>query len=1648
MKVTTIVQVLRDRAQHRPNNLAFTFIDSQIREIESLTYRQIDDEARKIAAYLQRHTSCGDRALLVLSEGPQFVKAFFGCMYAGLIVVPCYPPQSRKETHAQRLEAMIVDADPKCILTEEPYTADIVAGIESRNATKHLLCIALPLNSTDVSADDWRHLHLPSDRLALLQYTSGSTSAPKGVMITHANILANQEVIKSTFGHSENTVGVSWLPRYHDMGLIGHVIQPVYLGARSVLMAPLTFLAQPANWLRAISKYAATTSGAPNFAYQLCVDRITKEQMEDMDLKAWSLAYVGAEPVRADTIAAFATRFASVGFNKRALFSCYGLAEATLLVCGTKHDTYPPVITVNRGELQAGRVSVDGHTSRSDEPSPASEGQNIVSAGSINCGPEICIVDPDTQLLSGSLRQGEIWLRHESLSKGYWRNSTATAEAFSARLADGEASTYMRTGDLGFVYGDQLFVTGRIKDLIILRGRNHAPQDLELTVQRCSPLLQADAGSAFSVEHGGAEELIVVHELTRAGLRHKGLSDVIAAVRRAVIETHHVQPTDVVLIRSHSLPRTSSGKVRRSQTKEAYVAGTLSVIASWKTTIRPAEVGATAVAPGSRIVPSLVAILSEVLQVPKETIDLNGNFFDLGVDSLAMGQIRGLIESRLNSLITVTDIFAHSNINGLARFLETGKEGTLDQNVWRRGTNNAKPVANNAIAVIGIAGRFPDAPDLERFWENLRNAKESVRQFTDDEILRAGVAPSLMRQPTYVKAGVMFEGIELFDADFFGMTPTNARRMDPQQRILMECAVTALENAGYPQEQEGHPIGVFVGKGECFYQHRLVSSLNYRASPITALTSLVGLGAAYTATLISYHLGLTGPSCSVDTACSTSLVAVHQACRSILGGDCEMALAGGISLDVFAASGYLYEDHSILSPDGHCRTFSADARGTVRGSGVGLVVLKSLELAITDGDTIHAVIKGSAINNDGSRKAGYTAPSVAGQAQVIRAAMAAADVDPATISYQEAHGTSTVMGDPIEIAALVEAHSPGRGRSEKCALGSLKTNIGHLDAAAGIAGLLKVILSLKHREIPASLNCGTPNPAIDFANSPFYVNTALRNWASPTGFLRAGVSAFGIGGTNAHVVVEEAPPPSAIATEDSQERLFILSAKSELSLLDTAHNMWLYLRNNSLTSLADVAFTLQVGRRPYANRLYVIADDQRSLCRQLQAYESALPPNKPATGDTAVAFVFSGQYHHCNWRPLYDTNVLFREGIDRCAETLLSKLGGDIRDNLAVDPANPRESREVADVLAFSIEYSLAKMWISLGVKPITFVGFDLGELTAACLAGMFSLEDALALLLALRATERERDQGTIAASLSIDQHDDLMPDIGISGSLTPIFSSTTKEWVTQRQAADPKYWLERRHPANTEVNQSWDFAGVASNVFLEIGPRHPRTKNLPHAVHSPNAEWTLISATSGGVTGTLKTMGQLWICGVDIIWHRLYSEERRLRIPLPTYSFDRQRYWIDAKGDADAVKALPLSSTNAMSAAVNDEAIQQTGNAAACTKESTVSLQRRHVVAAYVPPSSDAERSIAHIFSEIMGFEPGIDDDFFELGGDSLVAARMLSRLSSTQQSRITVEEFYSAPTIRSVAEKLERDSKIDLILTQKRADSAASANIRTLEI
>ncbi len=877
------------------------------------------------------------------------------------------------------------------------------------------------------------------------------------------------------------------------------------------------------------------------------------------------------------------------------------------------------------------------------------------------------------------------------------------------------------------------------------------------------------------------------------------------------------------------------------------------------------------------------------------------------------------------------------------------------------------------IAVVGMAGRFSGARNIVEFWNNLRGGVESLTRFTEAELLAAGADPADLADPNYVPVGAVLPDMECFDAKFFGFSPREASIMDPQHRHFLEVSWQALENAGHMPEHFAGSIGVFGGSGHNAYMpYNLLSNPALMRQVGFFLVRHTGNDKDFLTTRVSYLLNLKGPSVNVQTACSTSLVAIHLGVQSLLNRECDMALAGGVTIEMPHRHGYVYRESEILSPDGHCHAFDADSKGTVFGSGAGVVVLRRLQDAIDDGDFIHAVIKGSAVNNDGSSKVGYMAPSVDGQAQAIAEALAIADVSADTITYVEAHGTGTPVGDPIEVAALTQAFRQSTDKKQFCGIGSVKSNIGHTDTAAGVANFMKVALALQHGELPPSLFFEKNNPACEFESSPFYVNSTLKKWTPPAGVpRRAGVSSLGVGGTNAHIVVQEAPV-RAPSGPSRRQQLIVQSAKSTVSLDAGSQALAAHFEREPGVNLADAAYTLRAGRRAMKHRRVVVASSAQEAAMLLTAKDTSRVFTDTAIDDArSVAFMFAGggAQHPNMGLDLYREEPVFRAAVDEGLAICERKLNRPLRDVMfpaagKVDEAARKlEQPSLALPALLTIQVAQARLLMSWGVKPAALIGHSMGEYTAAHLAGVFTFEEALTLvelrgrlfeslpegamlsvplpeadvaalmtpelsvsvinapkmtvvggpvaaIEALQAKLAQQEVDAARVRINVAAHSSMLEPIlepfgaqlrrmTMKAPTLAFVSNLSGTWITAAEATDPAYWV--RHLRNTVrfADGMRTLLEDESRVLVEVGPgrtlsslarQHPARKPQQAIVNSMRHVDEAIDDQAHALTA----LGRLWAVGVDVPWDPLHGQEKRLRVQLPGYQFERARHWVE----------------------------------------------------------------------------------------------------------------------------------------------------------
>ncbi len=988
------------------------------------------------------------------------------------------------------------------------------------------------------------------------------------------------------------------------------------------------------------------------------------------------------------------------------------------------------------------------------------------------------------------------------------------------------------------------------------------------------------------------------------------------------------------------------------------------------------------------------------------------------------------------------------------------------------------------VAIIGMSGRFPQSPSVAKLWENLVCGRECLSAFSDDDIIASGVAPDIVARPDYVKIKGAVANIDCFDAPFFSISPREAELMDPQHRLLLECAWQAMEDAGY--DPIGYPgdIGVFAGKSLSSYLMLNVLPTFKKVLSSGSLQAAIGNDKDSVTTQIAYHLNLTGPAVTVQTSSSTSLVAVCVAAQSLLTWQCDMALAGGVTLGPPTHSGYLAQEGGITSRDGHCRAFDAASSGFVPGTGLGLVVLKRLEDALRDGDNISAVIRGFAVNNDGAAKVSYTAPGVEAQARAIADAQRMAGISADDIGYVEAHGTGTRIGDPIEVAALTRAFRKTTSRRGFCGLGSIKPNIGHLDTAAGIAGLIKAALCVQNAQIPPSLNFQTPNPDCYLSNSPFTVIDELTPWRPENGLRRAGVTSLGMGGTNAHVILEQAP--------DTWERpaltppyIFTFSARTEAALSRHLAQMADALAAGTNWRAQDVAFTLARGRRAMPWRAAVVADGLTEAAQTLLVPPAAAVALGEPKTKAPVLLMFSGQgsQYPGMSQELHERDSAFKEAFDAAAAEIAMAGGPKLHEWLFDAPRNAADAvalaqTEIAQPALFAVEYALARMWLNRSLEIAGMIGHSIGEWSAATVAGVFTLEQAARLvvlrgrlmasaprgvMLSVRTdatavqdvlhdgtelaarnapglcvlagpetaiiateaslanrgikTERLRTSHAFHSTSMRQAAEGLraaMQGLQLAPPQHPIFSTALGRLAEHYEICNPDYWSQQIvQPVRFEEAAIAAHAALKCD-FLEIGPGNALATMA--TLCTRNAAMVLQSLPSankayGERRTDLETLSRLWVKGHDLNWEPILPQHACQRVSLPGYPFEKLRYWIES---AEEHAGRAHRQTPEL-----HPAKEKTLPIARSRKSPRPPLSTR-----FVSPEGKSEHQIAEIFEELLGIEGiGREDDFFEMGGHSLMASMALARLRDTFAVDIGIDVFFANATVAGLSSSVGDD-------------------------
>ena len=1549
-KADTLYHVLKYRAETQPNDPAYVYLINGEEESHPLTYKELQEASKQLAGRLQALNMHGERALLIFESDYNYIISFFACIYAGVISVPLHPPGKNKSM--SRISAIANDSGAKLILSTREIFDELKHESENDEVLRPLKWILT--DEEDTGPDkDWEEPKLTPDSITYLQYTSGSTGIPKGVIVSHGNLITNLTIIDKSHPHDDKSVMVTWLPIHHDMGLIYGMLLPFFCGYPCYFMTPQAFVQRPYRWLHAISKYRGTHNAAPNFAFELCANKIGAEEKKNLDLSTWTVAMNAAEPVRAETLRRFTESFSECGFRFENFKPGYGLAEGTLILSTTFKDRTAKMARFDDEQLERHNRAVESTTDDTTSKVHVGHCNSIEDT-------RIAIVNPGTLLECGEGEVGEVWAKGRSIAQGYWQREDATEETFRAKIADTGEGPFLRTGDLGFIKDNELYITGRHKDLIIIRGQNHYPQDIEYTVEASHPALRLGCVAAFPVDDNGEEKIGIVQEVQKNRENDLDADEIFKAIRTAVSKEHDLQISSITLIKAQTIPKTSSGKIQRRACKEGFLGNTLATVAEWKQSDAGIAESAEGISESKDV--SFEAIrefitgrLSQMLNLRHESIDASEAFSAYGMDSLKAVQISGELEEFLGRELPATLVYDYPTVNALSEFL-SGKRSAGDRVVGMKPRTDKQPVA-----ITGIGLRFPGGcNDPQSFYKFLLNGGDAIREVPE------GRWPESQMKGNTVRLGGFIDDVDKFDPAFWGISPREALQIDPQQRLALEVAWEALEDACIdPSKLAGTNTGVFMGV--CSYDYSRFTSGRKEHFDVYTGT---GTSLSIVANRISYLLDLRGPSLAIDTACSSSLVALHTACRSLNEGDCSTALAGGVNLLLSPDWNVVFTEADMLAPDGHCKTFDASADGYVRSEGCAVVVLKRLADAINDGDRIYAVISGSAINQDGKSN-GLTAPNGPSQVDVIRRALHDAGITADEIGYVEAHGTGTPLGDPIEVNSITEALNAASRKSAPLRIGSVKTNIGHLEAAAGIAGVIKTALGFHYGSIPRQINYTKLNSEILLNDLPVRVATDDTHTEGKIRY--AGISSFGFGGTNAHVILSPAPDPISVQKKPSRpESVVTLSAASESALDRLASEYVRFMELNPGVSLDDISYSANTGREAMSHRLAVTGSTSEDILRALRRHADsesltnavkgiAKPGKSPKT-----VFLFPGQgaQYTGMGKELYDTVPSFRDDINKCNEILKSYLPISLLEVLFDESeasSGALDRTRYTQPALFAIEYALGRLWMSWGIVPAVMMGHSAGEYVAACLAGVFSLEDGLKLVAergrlmeemtgdgemytvfadtastrkmlegfedrvsigsinspvktvisgdaeAVRKIVEKLDREQIEyrkINVSIASHSPMMKpmidefrkvcqSVKYIKATIPVVSNMTAE-ITNDRIAKADYWCEH-------ILSPVDFSGSikacsASGCthFIDLGPKPTSLSMAQETLTSAELAWIPSFKKNFTSWQTLNEgLARLFADGAEINWNGYHSEYSGAKISLPHYPFQRQSYWI-----------------------------------------------------------------------------------------------------------------------------------------------------------
>jgi len=1384
-------EVFRQRTRENPAKTAIIDGDRHI------TYEMLDRVTDALALDIAAHQIGADEIVgLYMAPSALVLVGMIAVLKAGgayMALDTSYPKPL--------LDRIIEQAAPVVVLADPTHPMTLPADGGRAPAVIDVSWARLDAGVTDPTLRPPQTTAVGPSNLAFATVSSGTTGAPKIGLLTH------RALINAVFARYDAVPYGDADREAVNLFFLYEGLRPLLAG-RCAVVVPNDVIIDPRRLVRFVQSNRVTRTLLTPSLFQ----RLLTLPQADLGeaLGALREVILSGEVTPSQLFMQAATRLPNVR-----LFNLYGLAEC-------------PDVAI--AEVRRPDPAGFGHT-----PTTAVAGLPIAHLTTYILDDALAVVP------SGTV--GEVFVTGIGLGLGYRGNDAETAARFLPNPFDGQDSRLLRTGDLGRILPNRgLEITGRVAFMITLRGHTFSPEAVETALCRhpevAAALVFARPDPATGQPATLVAQLVPDHNAANA---EDGYRALVRRVRSWAGQTlpRYAVPGQFQIV--DHLPTAGANRKRK------------------RAEVGP-EIGPAEDRPTQVLAELLAELWAGLLGARPEAED--DNFFDLGGHSLLAVDLSLALETRLGVTIDVVDIFAHPTFAGQLRLLTRAAPPPRARQEQTPATvasaDGAAPdIAPTGIAVIGLAGRYPGADTVEAFWDNLVNGACSIVRYTRDELRAAGVPDQVQDRPDYVPFGATVAEPDLFDPAFWGLSKREAITIDPQQRLFLEACWSALEHAGYAPRSVPGRVGVYAG---CYFPTYLLHHLpgddwRYGADPTAFLRAEIGADKDYIATRVSFLLGLGGPSLTLQTACSTGLVTIAQACQGLLSGACDVALAGASSL-TFPRVGYRFVEEHIASKDGICRPFDASATGTVFGDGVGVVVLKPLAAAMRDHDQVYGLVKGFAVNNDGRRKATYTAPSADGQAEVLRQALAMAKVDPTTVSFLECHGTGTIVGDPIEVRTLRQVYDPHGDRVQPCALGSVKSNIGHANVAAGVAGFTKAVLALHHRTLPATLNLDTLNPALAIEASPFYVNTSVRPWHRRGDHpRRAGVTSLGIGGTNCHVVLEEAPPPPPRTAGPSPPQLLVLSGPSEAAVDRLRQALVGHLDRHPEQPLADVAFTLQEGRQRFRHRVAVAAAGHADAIAALKDAPPVLLAATATSGAGDLVFVFPDQGGPCAGMALglLDGHPDLRRHIQNGATVLNRLLDADIEALLRADAAVGPDRTELMPPLVFAVQVAVARTLMDWGIRPTDIVSQSLGAWAGAVIAGTAAFEDA-AQQVVIRRTASQPP--SVSAASRFDE------------AIRAILGRAPETPIRLIDIGPGQTLAEPLRRLAIEAGRPAPLVSVISAMGAPAFTDHDDARRLVEAA------------------------GRLWQSGVEIDWQRLRAAPSARRGPLPTYPFDRERCW------------------------------------------------------------------------------------------------------------------------------------------------------------